>query len=74
MISKHPYIPAPTHAGAWLYYDAENASSRTVIVTETPTSGRRCDELRMGGSSECGYATWSGMWLPKDANRISPKT
>ena len=62
---------APTHAGSWLYYETEKSPHRTVTVTESPTSGRRCDELRMGGSHECGYAAWSGIWLPRDAKRLT---
>lgn len=34
----------------------------TVTVTENPTSGRMCKELRMGGSALCGFADWSGEW------------
>lgn len=33
-----------------------------VAVTETPTGGRMCKELRMGGSAMCGFAPWSGSW------------
>lgn len=61
---------SPTHAGHWYWKGANNRFPMIVTVTETPTSGRRCDQLKMGGSLQCGYADWSGTWEPVEKEML----
>ena len=69
----HPDKDPMLQLEKWMFfgYPCENYFSRqdylaphpfTVTVTETPSSGRMCRELKMGGSIHCGLNPWSGQW------------
>lgn len=63
-------MKSPTHAGHWFWRPPNTGIRKIVEVTETPTSGRRCDQLKMGGSLQCGYADWSGTWEPVEKEML----
>ena len=57
-------MPYPFRAGYFLHYKSEQDNSPTTVhVIETPTLGRVCHSLKMGGTLQCGYSTWSGIFL-----------
>ena len=55
---RQPLSTCPTSAGLW--YSLER--DRDVLVEETVAAGRYCRELRQGGSQQCGFQPWSGLW------------
>lgn len=69
----------PLWAGTWTWIEGQwindedfeavveigRLGLKDVSVTETPSAGRMCRELRMGGCAQTGFASWSGMWVHK---------
>jgi len=61
-------LSAPDKAGWWTFRDTTAASvirrwPRVVLVEETPSAGRFCKELQMGGHAICGFQPWRGVWV-----------
>jgi len=55
----------PTYAGPWVVdapWDLPMGTLLLVVIEESPTMGRYCRTLYMGGCAQMGYADWSGTW------------
>jgi hypothetical protein len=54
-------LDRPDAAGKWKVSTGGKVWIQ-VVVAETPTSGRFCRALRMGGCAQMGYGPWKGKW------------
>jgi hypothetical protein len=62
-LNKRTYLKRPDRAGWWIWKSrAKSKWWLRVEVEENCSSGRLCKQLAMGGSSQCGFADWTGAW------------
>ncbi len=64
---KNKYLDRPNASGTWIYEDVDGKGliKKEVFVECGAASGIYCKELSMGGSAQCGFKSWSGLWRKK---------